>query len=267
MKYEYHHISKTTDIPTLARKYRELRLKALKAYPASFSSTYELEAGFSDTDWIALITCPGREIFVCVVVPSDSDSNSDIAQSSSEGISEGGEWVGQVTLRGPLPPNEQFDFPLPENEENENERANQSRKHSTENEQQDEEQRGEEEGIEEKECWQMLSLFTLPSHRGQGLGKGLCQEALNYVHLNINLDYGHGYQRDVVPRRVLVRLMVKSENTGAVELYERLRFVRVGRCTLAEAMDANGYGHLVPKEKKEGFEVRNGVVMVFEMRS
>lgn len=42
--------------------------------------------------------------------------------------------------------------------------------------------------------------------------------------------------------KIRVRTMVKPENTAMVKLYEGLGFTHAGKCTLAEALKANGDG-------------------------
>ncbi|CAI7673654.1 unnamed protein product [Penicillium bialowiezense] len=146
--YSFFRISKTTGIESSAQKYRELRLKALQTSPGSFSSTYEIEAAFTDDEWIDLLllyqdrlTVPDREVFICAATPIDPSQDT--------------QWVGQVTLRGPA---SSADFELPAEADQPPQRSD-----------------------EEEERWQMLSLFTLPEYRGHGLGSKLCQASIEYL--------------------------------------------------------------------------------------
>ncbi|KAJ5306969.1 hypothetical protein N7508_005984 [Penicillium antarcticum] len=143
--YSFFPISKSVGIHASAQKYRELRLKALKTSPGSFSSTYEIEAAFSDADWVDRLTVLDREVFICAATPSGRDPS----------CSDDTQWIGQVTLRGP---SSRADFELPAE-------AGQPPQRSD----------------EEEERWQMLSLFTLPEYRGRGLGSKLCQAAIDYL--------------------------------------------------------------------------------------
>ncbi|KAJ5246810.1 hypothetical protein N7468_001793 [Penicillium chermesinum] len=218
--YSYFRVSKSDAVHESAQKYRDLRLRALQASPASFSSTYDIEAAFSESDWVERLTIPGREVFICAATaPNQSANGSDWVN-----------WVGQVTIRGPL---SQAEFTLPAESGQPDPRSDQ-----------------------EEERWQMLSLFILPEHQGGGLGGNLCREALGYLQ---------HYQPS--PPSVLVRLMVKVENQATVRLYQRLGFAVVGMSTLAEALIANGDGHLLPKDlsdtKYSGR--RGGVIMTFRM--
>ncbi|CAI7626054.1 unnamed protein product [Penicillium glandicola] len=198
--YSLFRVSKEDGIAVSAQKYRDLRLKALQTSPASFSSTYDIEAAFSDAVWIDRLTLPDRELFICATTPLNPDPLSPDAT----------QWIGQVTLRGPA---SRADFELPEEADQPPQKSD-----------------------EEEERWQMLSLFTLPEHRGHGLGGKLCQEAINYLR---------SYRSS--PRGVQVRLIVKAGNHVTVELYKRLGFIHAGKATLAEAIIANGDESLLPK--------------------
>ena len=60
----------------------------------------------------------------------------------------------------------------------------------------------------------LVSMWTAPTHRRQGVGRLLVEEVLNWSHL----------------RRVrTVLLMVTSINESAIRFYERLGFTRTGR--------------------------------------
>lgn len=218
-KYSFFRVSKTEQVHDSAQKYRGLRLRALEASPSSFASTYETEANFTETDWVNILTAPDREIFICAAASLDhTPPQSDAVQ-----------WVGQVTLRGPL---SQRDFTLPVESDQSPPKPD-----------------------VEEERWQMLSLFTLPEHRGNGLGPSLCQEALEYLRTC-----------QASPRGIRVRLMVKPENHVTVKLYQRLGFVEAGRCTLAEALIANGDGHLLPRDTNSSkYTDRKGLIMVCHM--
>jgi ribosomal protein S18 acetylase RimI-like enzyme len=213
--YSFFRISKTDNIEASSQEYRDLRLNALKASPGSFASTYETESLFTDANWKNLITVPDRDVFICVATPVHDQSQT--------------KWIGQVTLRGPI---SKADFILPEESGQPVQKPN-----------------------DEEECWQMLSLFTLPDHRGHGLGAKLCQNALDYLR---------SYRAS--PQGIQVRLMVKPENHVTVNLYKRLGFDLVGRATLVEALIANGDEHLLPDDRSSAkWSERTGLIMILRM--
>lgn len=222
-EYSFFRIVKDHAIASSATKYKELRLQALSVAPSSFSSTYEIESSLRETEWVDRLSANGRETFICAARPTQNNpSYSQIPKQSM--------WIGQLTLRGPLCPE---DFILPEES---------GQKNPTD--------------IRDKDLWQMLSLFTLPDHRGRGLGKRLCLEALNYLT---------SYKDS--PREVWVRLMVKPENHATVSLYRGLGFAEAGKCTLAEAMVANGDKELLPENiTGEKYTSRRGLIMMLEIR-
>ncbi|KAJ5825663.1 Acyl-CoA N-acyltransferase [Penicillium riverlandense] len=214
--YSFFPVSRTDGISASAQKYRELRLKALKTSPGSFSSTYDIEAAFTDAERVDRLTVPDREVFICAATPWGRDP------LCPSGI----QWVSQVTLRGP---SSSADFELPPE-------AGQPPQRSD----------------KEEERWQMLSLFTLPEHRGRGLGSKLCQASLDHLR---------SYRSS--PREIQVRLIVKAGNDVTVELYRRLGFIHAGRATLVEALIANGDEHLIPKERNSAkYSERQGLIMI-----
>ncbi|OGM46026.1 GNAT family acetyltransferase [Aspergillus bombycis] len=218
-EYLFFHIDKENAIESSAKKYKQLRLQALSVAPTSFSSTYEIESSLTDTEWVDRLSANGRETFICAARPTQN--NAPCSQTT--------EWVGQLTLRGPLSPE---DFILPE-------------------------ESGQKKPTQERgmELWQMLSLFTLPDHRGRRLGKRLCQEALRYL----------ASYRDS-PRELWVRLMVKPENHATVSLYRGLGFAEAGKCTLVEALVANGDQDLLPENiSGEKYTSRSGLIMMLEI--
>ncbi|CRK13252.1 hypothetical protein HYQ45_006889 [Verticillium longisporum] len=208
--YTFFRISQTEQLAASAAQYRKLRLKALSTSPDSFSSTYEIESGFGDKVWEQRLSEKGKETFICAASHTGSGTT---------------EWVGQVTLRGPLA---QAEYDLPEES---GQPLADADAHS--------------------EQWQMLSLYNLPEHRGRGLGKKLCLEALRYL----------GMERPASSS--LVRLMVKPQNTATVGLYKSLGFEEVGRCTLAEALMVNGDAKLLPEDytTRSEYTTRGGIIM------
>lgn len=217
--YSYFRVSKSEGVHDSVSKYRDLRLRALQASPGSFASTYETESAFSEAEWVERLTGPGREVFICAAT---SHHNNPYQSNTVE-------WIGQITLRGPVS-SQDFTLPAESGQPAQN-------------------------PDDDEERWQMLSLFTLPEHRGNGLGANLCRQALDYLR---------NYQK--LPQPVRVRLMVKPENQVTVKLYQRLGFVEAGRCTLAEALIANGDEHLLPSDLSSAkWSTRQGMIMIFKI--
>jgi ribosomal protein S18 acetylase RimI-like enzyme len=218
MDYSYIRIDPhSTTLPKLAQQYKALRLSGLAQSPGSFSSTYAIESLFPDNVWTSRLQLPGRETFICV--------------ARTLGASEDqGEFVAQVTLLGPIPASS---FRLPE-----------------------ESQQGPTAPDDEEEKWQMLSLYTLPTHQGKGIGKMLCREAFQWLKKKkANVE-------EQTAKKVCVRIMVRAENTAALKLYEKLGFVDAGRCTLAEALRANGDADMVPRDGgDQKYNTRSGLIM------
>ncbi|KAI9704585.1 MAG: hypothetical protein M1820_005498 [Bogoriella megaspora] len=217
--YSYFHLSKHKADDAAAQAYRTLRLQALQTSPESFSSTYEIESAYTSAEWLARLMEEGKETLICTA------THTDVAGATST------EWVGQLTIRGPAA---RSDFQLP-----------------------DESGQPLPATDDEEEKWQMLSLFNAANHRGRGIGKALCQEAMRYI-----------WEHRSAPT-VVVRLMVRPENHAAVRVYEGLGFEVVGRCTLAEALAANGESDLIPEDHAHDsrYSTRRGLIMMFRMPS
>ncbi|CAH0039968.1 unnamed protein product [Clonostachys solani] len=228
MAYTFFRIDKDApNLPSLAAKYKELRLAALQNSPASFSSTYETEAQFSDEVWLSRINTPNKETFICAAVDEGSSGSIDPSTVPLEKC----EWVAQVTLLGPVSAD---DYALPSE-------ASQPDVASD----------------KDEEKWQMLSLYTLPQHRGKGLGKRLCKETFQFLASSRREYHGHG-----VPKQVRVRIMVKPDNHVTLGLYRSMGFVDAGTCTLEEALRANGDADLLPPGLlPEKFKSRSGKIM------
>lgn len=230
--YSYLRVPKESpNITSFARKYKQLRLAALQLSPTSFSSTYDIESKFTDETWASRLTAPEKETFICVA--KERPTSSDVGVRNDDDLNGDeipGEWVAQVTLLGPLSVS---DFALPEESGQPAYRGN---------------------GSEER--WQMLSLYTLPDHRGRGVAKELCREAFQYLLA----------ERQHVGT-IRVRIMVKPENQVTVSMYRKMGFVDAGRCTLAEALRANGDGDMVPADREgEKWNKRSGLIMMLSLR-
>lgn len=223
--YHFIHIDRTAtaDLPSAAKKYRALRLKALEESPHAFSSTLEIESQFTEEVWVTRLRQPRHETFACVF------------QGGSEP-----EWVAQVTVRGPmvtsefaLPPESGQAAPLPD---------------------------------EKEERWQMLSLYTAPGHRGKGLGPRLCRAAFEYLASRSRDGAASLQQQQWEKKQTLVRIMVKADNLTTLGLYRSLGFAETGRCTLEEALRANGDDEFIPAEPLgPKYTTRAGIIMAMRL--
>lgn len=104
---------------------------------------------------------------------------------------------------------------------------------------------------ESDEKWHLLGLFLLPEHQGGGRGKQLCRAAVEYLESCLDPAL-----------QLHVRLMVRPGNQAIVRFYEALGYVQTGNCTLAEALLANGDGHLLPADSSSAkYSARGGIIM------
>lgn len=88
----------------------------------------------------------------------------------------------------------------------------------------------------------MMIQYTLPAHRVKGVGKMLCRETFRWLRQK-NMGTRKRQQTQIG-----VQVIFKPENTTTVTMYAGLGFVDAGRCTLAEALRANGDGEMVPED-------------------
>lgn len=141
-------------VAALAQKYNAIRLSALVPR-GSFTYPYEIESCFGDGYWQSRLqlsgvtgrTSPftsGRETFICASKAPASPAGDEVC-----------EWVGKVTLLGPVPAQR---YLLPEYTEQPPVVPDQ-----------------------EEERWQMVSLFTLSTHRGKDIAKSLCSEVFRWL--------------------------------------------------------------------------------------
>lgn len=65
--------------------------------------------------------------------------------------------------------------------------------------------------------WQLLSLYTLPKYKEEGIRKDLYNEVFRWLRER------QGYKRSSA-KEVRVRLIIKPDNIGAIRLYKGLRF-------------------------------------------
>jgi len=193
-----------------AQKYTTLRIVALERSPHAFSSTVKTESQLNDAEKLARLEEPQKTIFVCV----NEETN---------------EWVGQVTLIGPLSRSE-YDKPfqlLPGTA-----LAQSPALHSTTTD----------------AYWHMTALYVDDRIRGRGLARLLCDECFRYI--------GSGQ----------LRIIIKPDNTAVIQMYERMGFeIQTDKATLLEAIHASRDGvDRLPQgaSSMPSYTDRSGIVMI-----
>lgn len=107
-EYRVIRFAPTTPVPVdLLQKFRLLRLDALISAPASFVSNHAHEKSFSDIEWAERITDPSRHHLICTRF-GHGQVGGNVRQPVNL-MSDEDEWVGMVTLIGPLT-REQFKY-------------------------------------------------------------------------------------------------------------------------------------------------------------
>lgn len=193
-----------------AQKYTDLRIMALKRSPHAFSTTVEIESQLDMAARINRLEESQKNIFVCINDETE-------------------EWVGQVTLIGPLSQSE-YDASfqvLPGTKS--------YRSPSLTN-------------VVSESYWHMTALYVDDRLRGQGLARLLCEECFAYV--------GKGQ----------LRIIIKPDNTKVIEMYKRMHFhVFEGKAALLEAIHASRDGfNRLPSDAVASsvYNSRGGIVMV-----
>lgn len=98
-------------LQAVVERYKNIRLHGLQVDPQSFSSTYEEESRYPYETWLSRIQNPVGKTFVSMIKSSaeSKDGGETAAPEETEGVygvlqrSLGQEWVGIVTLLGPVP--------------------------------------------------------------------------------------------------------------------------------------------------------------------
>jgi GNAT superfamily N-acetyltransferase len=165
--FSYICVPKNDGIASTAQNCRSLRPKPEKPPPAHSRQHTKLNYSSSIPTGKPHHN-PDRGIFICAATP--------LKHGGTAGEPE---WIGQVRLRRPLS-RELFTLP---------EEAGQPPQISG----------------EEEERWQMLILFTLPDHRGLGLGAEMCRNAF---------DYPISHRES--PRALQVHLVIKLETHATI---------------------------------------------------
>ncbi|KAK9242758.1 hypothetical protein V1506DRAFT_524275 [Lipomyces tetrasporus] len=95
--------------------------------------------------------------------------------------------------------------------------------------------------------WQLYNLYTAPDHRGLGIAAVLFRAAMERVYSYTETMFP--VEVSEKPRSVRVRGMVRENQTGLLETYQRYGFVEVAKCSRAEVLSTIGDATLVPVEE------------------
>ncbi|KAF2275682.1 uncharacterized protein EI97DRAFT_434100 [Westerdykella ornata] len=209
-RYSIHRIpTDSPHTPELVKRYKDAKLAALLAEPTGFAVQHVDEVHVSLNVWTKRLAPPST-IFICVATP-DGDNNS--VDDEEKLLS--GEWVGFVTIRGPVPYGEYF---LPESGQ------------------------AVVETPELETRWHICNLYTAGAHRGRGIGTGLVNACNEFAR-----NYSVGVPGTAIST-VRLRLFMNPKKTALVAMYKRMSFQEAGKVTLKEGFIANGDAELVPQD-------------------
>ncbi|KAF2797339.1 hypothetical protein K505DRAFT_405857 [Melanomma pulvis-pyrius CBS 109.77] len=187
--------------------------------PGLFAASYTDEAILPLAVWAQRLAAPVT-VHICVAT-----SGPPLPDRTIEDVLISDEWIGMSTVRGPLPWSKYYlpgsGQPVPEDPERET-------------------------------FWQCSNLYTVPAHRGQGLGKKL---------VNANVEAAREQTRELQASgvnniRARIRLVHNPSKQYHRDLYSRLGFTGAGLCTLREGYMVMGDEGLLPKDTNSTEELR-----------
>ncbi|KAH7121261.1 hypothetical protein B0J11DRAFT_508289 [Dendryphion nanum] len=202
----------------LILKFKAAKLAALVAEPTSFATRHAEEALLPILAWEQRLAAPSAT-FICVAVSKDN------VESGDEAFLLLNEWVGMVTIRGPLP---YSDFYLPAT--------------------------GQPQPAESRleAYWHMATLYVSSAHRNRGLAKRLVNAAIEYARRQVILN-----ENSERIMRARIRLFCDPRKQHVVRMYSNLGFSEAGRNTLKEAFEANGDESQIPADTNSTETLRN----------
>lgn len=226
-KYAVNPLSATIPIPShILKSFKALRLDALHSAPASFSSNYAHELKFTDEEWTRRILDPTHHHLICRPVHSkvqDKENHELGSATSSED-----EWVGMLTLHGPLS-QDQYTF-------------------------------GSDLGSDEEETrWYLGGLFLQSEHRGTEMNTAILEAVLRFLRiwteeaLETLFDEVTGLEKSKSAR---LGGSLRSRDPTLRGLYEALGAVEVGSMDRAETLRIAGNDELIGSEDGEEREPR-----------
>lgn len=191
------------------QKFRAAKLAALVAEPTSFATRHAEEILLPTSTWEQRLGAPAAT-FICVKIAEDQ------VGAEEEDILQSNDWVGMVSIRGPLAFS---DFYIPA--------TGQPRP-----------------GDPDQEIyWHMATLYVSGDHRNRGLAKNLIITAMDHARQQAVLN-----ERSERIKQARIRLFCDPGKQLVVRMYSNLGFSEAGRNTMREAFEANGDKELVPKD-------------------
>lgn len=245
-------IPSPTDLDGIVQRYKDLRLLGLKVDPEAFTSVYEEEAKFPYETWRSRVMSSIGRTFVAV---NSETQQSTAAEDKSVGELESDdvavqqllrkEWLGVVTIIGPVPFLEQSDG-MASNE------SAQPRLHTAfikdGRYQMPSPSTGANEDFRGSHAvFLIVGMFVLPKARRKGLAGHLVEATINYVR-----DEG----RRIGASKTSISIQVASTNLIARGLYERLGFY-VSEDAIVMASQRGGEEVVVGMELEVSLESRS----------
>ena len=225
-KYRVTRFAPATPVPVnLLQKFKLLRLDALISAPASFVSNHTHEQGFSDIEWTERITDPSRHHLICTEVGQAQVGGND--RQPVNPTSDEDEWVGMVTLIGPLT-REQFNYQgrigPPFGDDGEETR------------------------------WDLVGLYIKSQHRCKEAAIAIHEAVLDYLRTNTDelletvLNSRTGVEK---PKRARVAGSKPSPDSLLIDFYTLLGGYETVWVSRAEALKIAGNEELINKCEEE----------------
>lgn len=207
----------------LAKKYalrsKAIRLRALKADPAYFASTFETESRFSMETWIGRVTNPMARTFIAMRKPCSETSKEITERDLDE------EWLGTVVLLGPklvtrgainaaTPPWQLFTptpGPSPEASPKEDSIL----------------------------VYQINAVWVAPEARGSGVGALMVQAALEAARTEV---------AEGARKTASVFVLVEKDNVAGMRLYQKSGFAFVAEQNYTSPDGRTGTGVMLQLE-------------------
>ena len=221
-KYTVTRFAPATPIPVhLLQRFKTLRLDALISAPTSFVSNYGHEQSFTDNEWVERITDPSRHHLICTRRGHGKTSGDD--RQPVNPTSDDAEWVGMLTLLGPLT-REQYNI--------------QSRK-------------GPSLGNDAEETrWHLVGLYVKSEDRCKEVAIAIHEAVLEYLRTSTDelletvFDARTGIEK---PKRARVAGSKPSPDSLLADLYTSLGGYEIGWAGRAEALRIAGNAELTDK--------------------